>query len=431
MPRKKAKKKITKSTKSKGEKVEKRKKELSKVKEEKTSKGIPYEEVFALVERYAYVLPENLRQELIDKIIEYEMNHEEAVELLEEVIRRYQRSLVDPGEAVGMVAAQSVGEPSTQMTLRTFHFAGVREFNVTLGLPRLIEIVDARRVPSTPIMHIYLEDDVKNDRDKVLEIARKIELTTVENIAKDVILDYLESSIIIDLDPEMLENRGVSVDDVLKMLNRIKGKKGKIERQEDYTIVFYTGIDEISRLKRMFDRVLGLRLKGIKGINHTIIRYDEEKKEYMIIAEGSNLAAVLQVDGVDIRRTRTNNISEILEVLGIEATRTAIIEEMNNVLSEQGLDVDIRHIMLIADAMTLTGRLRQVGRHGVAGEKTSVLARAAFEVTVKHLTDAAMRGEVDDLRGVTENVIIGSRPIPLGTGIVKLLMKYGFNPKER
>jgi len=428
LPRKKAKK----TTRSKKRASRKKKKTVKAVKEEKRiSRGISYEEAFALVERYSYILPQNLREELISKIIENEMNHEEATELLNEVVRRYQNSLVDPGEAVGMVAAQSVGEPSTQMTLRTFHFAGVREFNVTLGLPRLIEIVDARRVPSTPIMHIYLEDDVKNDKDKVLDIARKIELTTVENIAKDVTLDYLESSIIIDLDPEMLENRGVTVEDVLKMLNRIKGKKGRIERQGDYTIVFYTGIDDISRLRRMFDRVLGLRLKGIKGINHTIIRYDEENKEYMIIAEGSNLAAVLQVEGVDIRRTRTNNISEILEVLGIEATRTAIIEEMSNVLSEQGLDVDIRHIMLIADAMTLTGRLRQVGRHGVAGEKASVLARAAFEVTVKHLTDAAMRGEVDDLRGVTENVIIGSRPIPLGTGIVKLLMKYGFNPKEQ
>jgi len=428
LPRKKAKK----TTRSKKRASRRKKKTVKAVKEEKRiSRGISYEEAFALVERYSYILPQNLREELIIKIIENEMNHEEATELLNEVVRRYQNSLVDPGEAVGMVAAQSVGEPSTQMTLRTFHFAGVREFNVTLGLPRLIEIVDARRVPSTPIMHIYLEDDVKNDKDKVLDIARKIELTTVENIAKDVTLDYLESSIIIDLDPEMLENRGVTVEDVLKMLNRIKGKKGRIERQGDYTIVFYTGIDDISRLRRMFDRVLGLRLKGIKGINHTIIRYDEENKEYMIIAEGSNLAAVLQVEGVDIRRTRTNNISEILEVLGIEATRTAIIEEMSNVLSEQGLDVDIRHIMLIADAMTLTGRLRQVGRHGVAGEKASVLARAAFEVTVKHLTDAAMRGEVDDLRGVTENVIIGSRPIPLGTGIVKLLMKYGFNPKEQ
>jgi len=428
LPRKKAKK----TTRSKKRASRRKKKTVKAVKEEKRiSRGISYEEAFALVERYSYILPQNLREELISKIIENEMNLEEATELLNEVVRRYQNSLVDPGEAVGMVAAQSVGEPSTQMTLRTFHFAGVREFNVTLGLPRLIEIVDARRVPSTPIMHIYLEDDVKNDKDKVLDIARKIELTTVENIAKDVTLDYLESSIIIDLDPEMLENRGVTVEDVLKMLNRIKGKKGRIERQGDYTIVFYTGIDDISRLRRMFDRVLGLRLKGIKGINHTIIRYDEENKEYMIIAEGSNLAAVLQVEGVDIRRTRTNNISEILEVLGIEATRTAIIEEMSNVLSEQGLDVDIRHIMLIADAMTLTGRLRQVGRHGVAGEKASVLARAAFEVTVKHLTDAAMRGEVDDLRGVTENVIIGSRPIPLGTGIVKLLMKYGFNPKEQ
>ena len=241
MPRKKAKK----TTRSKKRASRRKKKTVKAVKEEKRiSRGISYEEAFALVERYSYILPQNLREELIIKIIENEMNHEEATELLNEVVRRYQNSLVDPGEAVGMVAAQSVGEPSTQMTLRTFHFAGVREFNVTLGLPRLIEIVDARRVPSTPIMHIYLEDDVKNDKDKVLDIARKIELTTVENIAKDVTLDYLESSIIIDLDPEMLENRGVTVEDVLKMLNRIKGKKGRIERQGDYTIVFYTGIDE-------------------------------------------------------------------------------------------------------------------------------------------------------------------------------------------
>jgi len=423
----------SKSEKTKRGKVKKSKKERVKVVEKKEGivSGIGREEAFSLVERYTYTLPQKLRDELIEKMLQYNMTKEEALEMIEEVVKKYQKSLVDPGEAVGMVAAQSVGEPSTQMTLRTFHYAGVREFNVTLGLPRLIEIVDARRVPSTPIMHIYLEDNVKRDKEKVLDIARKIELTTIENIAKDVTLDYLESSIIIDLDPEMLENRGVTVEDVIKMLNRVKGKKGRVERQSEYTIIFYTGIEDVSRLRRMFDRILGLRLKGIKGIKHTIIRYDEEKKEYMIVAEGSNLAAVLQVEGVDARRTRTNDINEIQEVLGIEATRTAIIEEMSNVLNEQGLDVDIRHIMLIADAMTLTGRLRQVGRHGVAGEKLSVLARAAFEVTVKHLTDAAMRGEIDELRGVTENVIIGSRPIPLGTGIVKLLMWYGFNPKEQ
>jgi len=126
--------------------------------------------------------------------------------------------------------------------------------------------------------------------------------------------------------------------------------------------------------------------------------------------------------GVDHKRTITNDIHEIEKVLGIEAARAAIINEIMKVLEDQGLDVDIRHILLIADMMTRTGRVRQVGRHGVSGEKPSVLARAAFEVTVKHLLEGAARGEIDELKGITENVIVG-QIIPLGTGIVELYMK--------
>jgi len=146
------------------------------------------------------------------------------------------------------------------------------------------------------------------------------------------------------------------------------------------------------------------------------------EKRFMIIAEGSNLAAVIGMEGVDPTRTVTNNIHEIADVLGIEAARTMIVKEMKSVLDEFGLDVDIRHLLLVADSMTFTGEIREVGRHGVAGEKTGVLARAAFEVTVKHLANAAMRGEVDELKGVTESIVIGSVPIPVGTGSVKLLM---------
>jgi len=130
----------------------------------------------------------------------------------------------------------------------------------------------------------------------------------------------------------------------------------------------------------------------------------------------------MRVKGVDPTRTITNNIHEIEKVLGIEAARQALINEIMNVLEEQGLDVDIRHVMLVADLMTRTGTVKQVGRHGVTGEKPSVLARAAFEVTVKHLLDAAARGERDELKGVAENVIIGQL-IPLGTSMVKLIMK--------
>lgn len=375
----------------------------------------------ALLEPYTHVLPKRLADEVVRKVVSAGLSIEDARKAVDRVVLEYMRSLVEPGEAVGMVAAQSLGEPSTQMTLRTFHFAGVRELNVTLGLPRLIEIVDARKTVATPIMEVYLEGEYAHDRGKALEVARELELTTVENVSRVITVDYVDYSIVIELDPEMLENRGVEPKDVVKALNRIKGKKGSVEL-DGLTIIFRTGLEDAVKLKRMYDRVRTLRVRGVKGIKRAVVRYDEKLEEYKIITEGSNLVAALSTEGVDHRRTISNNIYEVAEVLGIEAARALIIKEMKNVLDEQGLDVDLRHIMLVADAMTLNGRIRQVGRHGVAGEKPSVLARAAFEVTVKHLVDAAVRGEVDELKGVVENVMVGSRIVPLGTGIVKLLM---------
>ncbi len=386
--------------------------------------------LWSLVERYYDVLPESLRKELFTKIKEAGLTKSEAEQVIEEAVRRYKASLVAPGEAVGMVAAQSLGEPATQMTLRTFHFAGVRELNVTLGLPRMIEIVDVRREPSTPIMEIYLEPELAKDRDAALRLAGEIELTTIENVTRSVELDYYEYAVILELDPEVMENRGVTLDDVVKALNRIKGRKGKVEVRDENTVAIYLGVEDVPKLRRLHDRVLSLRIKGIKGIRHAIVKpvKDDEGNivEYMIMTEGSNLQAVLSVEGVDQTRTVTNNILEIYEVLGIEAARQAIIEEIKKVLEEHGLDVDYRHIMMVADTMTYTGKVRQVGRHGVAGEKSSVLARASFEVTVKNLVEAAMRGEVDPLRGVIENIIVGNKPIPVGTGAVKLKMRYEF-----
>ncbi|MEM1508882.1 MAG: DNA-directed RNA polymerase subunit A'' [Thermofilaceae archaeon] len=377
----------------------------------------------ALLEPYAHILPKSIADQVVKKVVESGLTEEEVRKVIDRVVLEYLKTLVEPGEAVGMVAAQSIGEPSTQMTLRTFHFAGVRELNVTLGLPRLIEIVDARKTVATPIMEVYLNNDYAKSREKALEVARELELTTIENVSKAITMDYFEYSIIIELDPEMLENRGVNPEDVVKVLNRVKGKKGSIE-VNNLTVVFRTGLDDAIKLRKLYDRVRGLRVKGVKGIKRAIVRYDEELGEYKIITEGSNLVAALSTEGVDHRRTVSNNIHEIAEVLGIEAARAAIVKEMTSVLEEQGLDVDIRHILLVADAMTLTGKMKQVGRHGVAGEKPSVLARAAFEITVKHLVDAAIRGEAEELKGAIENVIVGSKVVPMGTGIVKLLMSY-------
>ena len=176
----------------------------------------------------------------------------------------------------------------------------------------------------------------------------------------------------------------------------------------------------IRNLRLLADKVRDLQISGVKKIGKVIIRKDEE---WVIHTEGSNLKEILSFDGIDARRTTTNSIREIEDVLGIEAARQSIINEANNTLSEQGLTVDVRHIMLVADIMTSEGEVKSIGRHGISGEKSSVLARAAFEETGKHLLNASIRGEVDDLTGIIENIIIG-QPIPLGTGSVGVKMDY-------
>ncbi len=348
--------------------------------------------------------------------------------IIDEIIRRFEKALVQPGEPVGTVAAQSLGEPSTQMTLRTFHYAGVREFNVTLGLPRLIEIVDARRRPSTPIMRIYLDEEHRWDEEKAKEVLRRIESTFVENVASEITVTTFGEAYI-KLDPMMLEDKGITVEDVVKVLEKLKLGKVGIDPEDKYRIIIEMPENwDPSKTERVRRKIAQARIKGIKGIGKVIIqkkrvRVDgEERIEYVLVAEGSNLAEVMRVPGVDYRRVETNNIKEIEEVLGIEAARAAIIKEIKDVLDNQGLDVDIRHIMLVADMMTWSGTVKQVGRQGIAGEKPSVLARAAFEMTVQKLTEAAVAGEVDHLVGVTENVIVG-QPIPLGTGMVRLYMR--------
>ncbi len=365
------------------------------------------------------LLPKSVIDELREKLKGLDIDEKKLNEIISDVVREYRYVIVDPGEAVGTVAAQSIGEPSTQMTLRTFHYAGVRELNVTLGLPRLIEIVDARREPSTPIMTVYLDEEHRYDKNRAIEIARKIEYTTIENVAKTVDIDLFTNSIIIVLDKEMMKDKGVNVEQIIKVLEKLKVGRIHVE-DEQLRVEVPEEVATISKLNKIREKIINSKIKGIKGIKRAIIQ--KKGDEYVIMTDGSNLAGVLNVKGVDHRRTITNDIHEIEEVLGIEAARSAIINEIVGVLEDQGLDVDIRHILLVADIMTRTGRVRQVGRHGVSGEKPSVLARAAFEVTVKHLLEGAARGEIDELKGVTENVIVG-QIIPLGTGMVELLMK--------
>ncbi|AFH42590.1 DNA-directed RNA polymerase subunit A'' [Fervidicoccus fontis] len=367
------------------------------------------------------VLSQNLIDELASKLEKRNVTDEELEKIVELTVQTYLNSLVEPGEPIGTVTAQSIGEPGTQMTLRTFHYAGVRELNVTLGLPRLIEIVDARKVPSTPMMEVYLDEEHKYDREKAKEVARRIEFTKIENVANVVEADLFSNSIRVELDPAMLEDKGLTVEEVYEVIK--KSNVGKAEITGENTIAIYLKeSSDLSYISKKREKVLNLKIKGIAGIKRAIIqsrRGEDGREEYVIVTDGSNLEQVLKVKGVDPTRTRTNSVYETMMVLGIEAARKVIINEIMNVLREQGLDVDVRHVYLVADIMTQTGVVRQIGRHGVSGEKESFLARAAFEMTTKHLFEASTQGKTDELKGVTENVIVG-QVIPVGTGMIEL-----------
>ena len=365
---------------------------------------------------------------IIDGIIEY-VARDKTLEkklkyIVEKAYEEYAKNVIDPTEACGMIGAQSIGEPGTQMTMRTFHYAGVAEINVTLGLPRLIEIVDARSSPSTPMMNIYLRDEYRVNPDLAKEIANKIEITRLTDVA-DIEMDLVNITISIKPNKKTMEKKGIAINELLERVQSVRKLSAKIEKE---TVKVTLDEPGYKILQNTNETLKNLKIKGIDGIKRVIIR-KEPNEGYVIYSEGSNLKEVLDIEGVDPYRTTTNDIHAIARELGIEAARNMIIHEANATLSEQGLNVDMRHIMLVADVMTADGTVRAIGRHGVSGEKSSVLSRAAFEITVNHLLLASQRGESDELNGVAENIIVG-QPVNLGTGAIELVMNTR-KPKQK
>ena len=364
-------------------------------------------------------LPRSLIGELAAKADTLKMKKTDLKKVVKKAAEAFMYNLIDPTESAGIIAAQSIGEPGTQMTMRTFHYAGVAEINVTLGLPRLIEIVDARREPSTPMMEIHVEEDIANDRDAVEDLASEIEMTTMSDVTT-LTTDIINMEVIITPNEKRMKRRGTGKEAILKALKKMRRKAySAIEDVED-AIHVKVGAPSFIKLHALMELIQSLKVKGIDGIRRALIRM--EKDGYVIYTEGSNLSKVLRLPGVDHTRTSTNNIMEIYEVLGIEAARNSIIKEASRTLGEQGLSVDVRHIMLVADLMTYDGAVRAIGRHGISGKKSSVLARAAFEITTAHLLKAGVTGEIDTLEGVAENIIVG-QPVTIGTGAVELVYK--------
>jgi DNA-directed RNA polymerase subunit A" len=377
-------------------------------------------ELEAVFKEYKDMIPANLLEEIKESLPE-KVNKTQLKKILDRVHDEHTTSLIEPGESVGIVSAESIGEPGTQMTLNTFHFAGVSEFNVTVGLPRIIEILDGRKNIATPMMEIYLKKPFSEGKD-IKSLAESIKQTQLKDFIQEINLDITEGELSILLDMEKLNRVKLSLTNLVKILE--KSAKGFTFKQDaDSLIIKSKGKDSsISEIYKLKEKIKTVFVSGIKGILQVLpVKRDDE---FVIITAGSNLKEVYKLDFVDKKRTTTNDVFEIEQFLGIEAARQSFINEVYKVIENQGLNVDIRHIMLVADTMTFSGKVRGITRYGVVSDKASVLARASFETPIKHIVEAALVGETDPLNSVVENVMI-NQPVPVGTGMPQLVMRKG------
>ncbi len=370
-----------------------------------------------LMKEYQDQLPKKIIDEIKENLPKG-IAQAKTKKIFDAVLDEYKSAQVSPGESVGIISAESIGEPGTQMTLNTFHFAGVAEMNVTLGLPRIIEILDGRKTLSTPTMEIYPKKPFSQGKG-IRELALSLKETRLDEVTTEFLISIVDLTIEVKLNREKMKDIGITNSQIIHAIS--KQTKGlTVKDQKESIIVKYSkskdeSLNEVYKTK---EKIKLVHLKGIKGISQVLpVRRDDE---YIIITAGSNLGDVLQLEDIDSYRTITNNIFEIEQVLGIEAARQAIINEVFKVIESQGLNVDVRHIMLVADTMCVSGSVKGITRYGVVSEKASVLARASFETPIKHIINAALVGEVDELNSVVENVML-NQPVPVGTGLPSLV----------
>jgi len=372
----------------------------------------------SLFKKYEVKLPLKVMDELKEKLPK-KISEAKLKKILEETVIQYNKMLVHPGESVGLVGAESIGEPGTQMTLNTFHFAGVAEMNVTVGLPRIIEILDGKKNISTPMTEIYLKKPYNQGKD-IKKLALSIKETTLKEIVSEFVVDIAESKIEVKLDEKKMQDIGVDYSEIQKSIKANFKELALSKKGDVITLKLNEKEKELNQLFKTKEKIKEIYVQGIKGI--TQVLPIKKGNEFLIITAGTNLKKILELDFVDKTRTISNNVFEIASVLGVEAARQIIINEVYKVIENQGLNVDIRHLMLVADTMCATGTIKGVTRYGVVKEKSSVLARASFETPIKHIFNASLIGEVDNLSSVVENVML-NQPVPVGTGLPGLITK--------
>jgi len=346
---------------------------------------------------------------------------------------KYMKAIMEPGTAVGALCAQSIGEPGTQMTLKTFHFAGVASMNITLGVPRIKEIINASKKISTPIVTAFLTNDL--DPEFARQVKGRIEKTTLGEVS-----EYIEEVLLPDecfllirlsIDRIRLLKLEVSAESIRYSIctSKLKIKPGNCSVHGETILKVKPGTSSKStmyyQLQFLKEKLPQVVIKGLPTVNRAIIHMEDSSTgptKYKLFVEGDNLREVIATFGVCNKKTTSNNTLEVANTLGIEAARKTIMSEINTTMESHGMSIDQRHVMLLADLMTCRGEVLGITRNGLAKMKESVLMLASFEKTSDHLFDAAYYGQKDAIKGVSESIILGI-PMNVGTGLLRLLYK--------
>ncbi len=331
-----------------------------------------------------------------------------------DVAKLHTNGTLDSGEAVGIVTAQSFGESSTQMALNAFHFAGVSEMQVTSGLARLIEIFDARKKPSSPQMKIYLEKEKNNEKDAKV-FAEKIKEVTLKEISSEINLDFGSKNIEIKVDSSALRQTHITLKKVVDRLNELNFSA----KEKGNSIVLNASEMNFKEIYKLKEKLKQTIISGVKGVKQVLVI--KKEGNFIIHTLGTNLKETIKFKEVNKDKIVSNDLYETASIFGIEAARQLIVDEIMHVLNTQGLDINIRHLKLIADAMTNTGEIKGVTRMGIIAQKSSILARATFETPVKQFVNATIKGSKEKLISVIENIIL-NQPVPVGTGLPGLLV---------
>lgn len=401
-------------------------------------------------------------------IYKHKFNKDALLFLLEQITYKYKKSLVNPGEMVGMISAQSIGEPTTQMTLNTFHYAGVAsKSNVTRGVPRMEELLSLTQNIKNPSLTIFMLKENEQDKEKTIDILNRIEHIKFKDIVdkceiyykpnddhdtKDPFMEYYNEVdqilkgvseckedkynswiMHIHLDNKAMYYRNLTIQEIHFTLNQIYKDDikcyysdmnesqivFKIKLKNQPNVNYKSEDDNIYLIKSFQEKLLNqIVLRGIHKIQKVNLReineymnYDgalySKNKIYVLDTVGTNLSEILTLDFIDYKRTYSNHISEMLEVLGIEAARKCLFNEIKEVMEFGGTYINHHHISLLCDRMTTNYKMVSIFRHGINNDDIGPIAKASFEETTEMFLRAAKHGELDEMRGVSANVMCG------------------------